>query len=198
MSFVGLALALARRYGRGDGDPESAALLGLARALQQYDPSRGCSLRTYVAHRIRHELRHTERDASSWGRPRWDEIPRALRLREEWTRLTPAEQEWVEAHLPRAHEQALVSLDAPGLDGEPLGDAVRDSRDGFAAVAERDWVRDLLSRLPPAEASAVRACVLEGRTQAEVARRLGTSQMQISRRLRRALVRLRGLWEDEG
>jgi RNA polymerase sigma-B factor len=191
MTLIPLALSLAHRYGRGDGDPESAALLGLARALRGYDPARGTTLRTWVARRIRHELRHTERDASGWGRPRWDEIPRALRLREEWDRLTVAEREWVEAHLPRAHEQQVVSLDAPTLDGEPLGEMIAAVGDGFAVIAERDWVRDLLSRLPRHEREPVELCVMDGLSQAEAGRRLGISQMMISRRVKRALERLR-------
>lgn len=194
-SLLNYSLSLARRYGT-TGDPESAALLGLARALARYDASRGVSLRTYARAMILGELQHTARAASGWGRPRWEEIPRALRLQDEWEHLTPSERAWVEAHVPRPHEHVPVSLDVPQGDGDLLGESLPASGDAFAPLAERDWVRDLLSRLPPREALVVRMCVLEGRTQAEAGAVLGCTQMHVSRLRRKALVRLRRFWEE--
>lgn len=68
---------------------------------------------------------------------------------------------------------------------------------GFAAVDERGLLAALLSRLHESEREMLELRFLEDWTQAQIAERLGCSQMQVSRMLARALARLRKWVEIE-
>jgi RNA polymerase sigma-B factor len=65
----------------------------------------------------------------------------------------------------------------------------------FRELEERGALGSLLAKLPPREREVLRLRFVEGRTQSEIAQRVGVSQMHVSRLLSRALAQLRE-WLD--
>ena len=213
---LGLARKLARRYARSSEpleDLEQVASVGLVRAVDRFDPSRGTAFSTFAVPTILGELRRHFRDRT-WA----VRVPRELRdsaavvertgeqLATELGR-SPSAAEVADAlgqsveHVVAAREAALAyrcdSLDRP---------LRADSADGAATLGDRLGVEDdelrrvedglLLDQLTTAALSARDREVLrlrfeEDLLQREIAERVGVSQMQVSRILRDALRRLR-------
>jgi RNA polymerase sigma-B factor len=212
--FLPLARKLARRY-HGGGEPledlVQVANLGLVKAVQRYDADRGVSFSSYAVPTITGELKRYFRD-NAWAA----HVPRGMRerallvnnaikrfaerrgrnpsTRELAEQLELEEQDVLDAQLAYVAFDA-VSLDAPvsGEDSDPqprletLG-----SVDRHLALAEdRATVADALSKLPLEDRRVLHMRFVEDRTQSDIARRIGVSQMQVSRILRRTIERVR-------
>jgi RNA polymerase sigma-B factor len=89
------------------------------------------------------------------------------------------------------------SLDAP-LDPDDPGSSVQvgvlDS--GMELVEDRGVLGPAVARLPQREQLILRLRFVDGLSQAEIGRRIGLSQMQVSRLLASSLDRLRGWLVD--
>jgi RNA polymerase sigma-B factor len=92
-----------------------------------------------------------------------------------------------------AHD--TLSLDAPAGspddDDTTVADAVGVIDEGFELAEQRPAVARALKVLPERERSILHLRFVEDLTQSETARRLGISQMHVSRLIRRSLDRLR-------
>jgi RNA polymerase sigma-B factor len=96
------------------------------------------------------------------------------------------------------------ALDPASLDevayGEPGGETLADTLGGLdpqlEAYQEHAALQMALSRLDAKDRRVLELAYFEGFSQADIARKLGVSQMHISRVLRRALSQLRGLLEE--
>src|SRR5579871_647396 len=201
-----LARSLAGRYRytpQPIEDLVQVASLGLVKAVDAYDPGRGAVFATYAVPTILGELRHHMRDAG-WAvhMPRaTKELVVALERAERTLsgRLgaapTPAQlaqeagiglEDVLEALVARGAHDA-VPID------EPAGESAFSTEDrDLGAVEERLWLSDALRELPPRERTILRLRFVDGRTQTEIARAVGLSQMQVSRILRSTLEALRG------
>lgn len=84
-----LAIRLSRRYGIGgeDEDVLQAALIGVTRALETYEPGKG-SFSTYAAYWIRHEVQQALQHATSIRRTRQHRIPAPVAAAANKWRLT--------------------------------------------------------------------------------------------------------------
>lgn len=218
---IGLALSLANRFARGDSmdDVRQAALEGLVRAAHRFDPDRGIRFSTYATACISGHLKRHFRD-TTWRVhvPRRDQ-ERFLRVRRGVDDLaarlgaSPSTAQ-VADDLGLSVEEVLEALAVAAVasvsstDAEPW--AARDARWGGGLVDEqaaerldaaerRITLRRMIARRLDRETAAmVTAIFFEGMSQAEVAGRMGVSQMQVSRRLRAALRRLRPFVEVGG
>ena len=95
-----------------------------------------------------------------------------------------------------------TSLDAPAAGTEvdepqSLGDSLGDDDELLALVETKLSLPAAIAHLPDLERRALRLRIEEDLTQVQIARRLGCSQMQVSRLLRRAAVRLRKLTDPD-
>ena len=210
----GLARALALRY-RASGEPIDdliqVASLGLVNAANRYDPDRGVPFSTFAVPTILGELRRHFRD-HGWS----VHLPRGLkervletksaieRLNQELQRSPTAEElaehmglsldEVLDA-LTARHESQALSLDAPAGASEdedlPLIEAAGSIDPGFDAVDYREALQHVVDKLSPEERELLEMRFGAELPQREIAERLGTSQMQVSRLLRRVLDRLR-------
>jgi RNA polymerase sigma-B factor len=89
-----------------------------------------------------------------------------------------------------------TSLDAPRIADEEaatVGDAVGTVDHGFASAEHRAVLQTLMCSLTLRERNIVRLRFEHDLTQAEIGTRVGISQMQVSRILRRSLARLRAV-----
>jgi RNA polymerase sigma-B factor len=207
----GFAEYLARRFSdRGEplDDLRQVALVGLLKAVERFEPERGLSFTTFAGPTIIGELKRHFRDRT------WSvRVPRRLQelsLRIERCRAelghrlgrapTPRE---IAADLDVSEEQILEGMEAASLyrvgsldlpasdrDESTTGDRVGSVDDELSHVEDRAVVRDLIAALPDRERRIVYLRFFEGLTQAEIAERVGVSQMHVSRLLTRSLEAL--------
>lgn len=210
--------ALAARYsGRGADleDLEQVARTALVVAVQNFRPTAGHSLAAFAVPTITGELKRYFRDRCWVVRP-----PRTLQelrpaaiqasqdLEQELGR-TPSAQE-IAGHLevePRSVEEALctqsgyrpTSLDAP-LPGDlaaSIGSQLGSGEDIAETATQRVALHRALRDLPTDDLQILRWRFEQELTQNEIAARLGVSQMQVSRILRRILGDLRTRLETD-
>jgi RNA polymerase sigma-B factor len=105
----------------------------------------------------------------------------------------------VEECLAAAGSYRPVSLDAPVTDESvaTLGESLAAEADEASALVEVLDLRAALATLPAQDRLVLKWRFADECTQSEIAERLGVSQMQVSRVLRRVLVRARELLEEE-
>lgn len=207
-----LALAAARRFAhRGEplDDLQQVALLGLVKAVERYDPAKGTAFSSFALPTMLGELRRHFRDAT------WPvHVPRGLqelhlelsatreRLHQDLCR-SPTVDELASASGASVEDviQALCVGNAYRTD-HIHADADRDAdeRPALALADEDGELRraedrlDLvpgLARLHEREQHILHLRFVEQRTQADIARQVGLSQVQISRLLRTSLDQLR-------
>lgn len=218
--FMPLAHKLARRYSRGGeslDDLTQVAAVGLIKAVERFDPSRGIAFSSYAVPTVTGELKRYFRDYSWAVRPPRDLQELTLRVEHVSSDLTRrldrspttvelsqaagiTEEELLEAFQARSARGA-ISLQAPtrGGDGEsaPLEEWLGED-DGGLESAETQAVLDaLLMSVPTREREILRMRFDEDLTQAEIGEVIGVSQMQISRLIRQALQRLRNAAERQ-
>lgn len=214
---LGLAIHIARRFHAGSGrddDIEQVAMLGLVKAVDRFDASFGVPFVSFAGRTIEGEIKRHFRDAT------WTvKVPRGAkelhlavrRANEELSSSlgrSPTVDE-VATHLGVDRDAVITGLAAGearrvgSLDPRPGDDAAAD-RIGATASAERGYadtedellVQTLLETLPERERKIVELRFYDELSQAEIAERVGVSQMHVSRLLRKAFEQLRQHLED--
>jgi RNA polymerase sigma-B factor len=213
-TFMPLARRLAARY-RGDWEPvedlEQVASLGLVKALDRFDPSRGVAFSSYAVPTILGELKRHFRDRG-WSvrfpRDLQERIARVDRgIAELSARLgrAPSVSE-VAAKLEIDPEEVLeameagqarhaISLDVQSQtedgEGDPLKERLGRSDPGFDTVEYGAAIEEALDSLTKRDRVVLHLRFVEDMTQTQIAKRVGISQMHVSRVLRATLRRLR-------
>lgn len=222
LPYVGkIARGLARRSSDPVDDLLQVGSMGLMKALGKYNPLAGSSFKTYATYLITGEIRHYLRDKSSVIK-----APRQMyelyyrmnqviqRLSDEFGR-TPTDIEIAEA-LSCSVEQVqnasyvdrrrnLVSLDqfivsGDGSGGETLYiERLVDDRQMEFLQNQEDklLLEKALAHLKDEFMVVIKMTYYDDMSQMEIAKALGISQMQVSRRLRKALDILYGLLGKE-
>ena len=199
-----LVAAIARRYqncGLNQEDMMQLGSIGLLQALRRFDPDRGLCFSTYAVPLIAGEIRRFLRDD---GMVKFSREAKSLALKIERVRrergdLTVAElskqlnvpAEDIMAAL--ASREGALSLDAPtDEDGTDLNAFLGSSdADTEGDALRRAELSELFSLLSERERQVLYLRYFRDRTQAEVGKRLGLSQVQISRIEKKALLRMR-------
>lgn len=208
-AHIGLAEFLARRFAhRGEplDDLIQVASLALVKSVERFDPHRQLEFTTFATPTIVGELKRHFRDRSWILRvPRRVQelhlqVSRAVEDLSLETGHSPTVAEIAQrvgVHADEVHEameardvNRLSSLDA---DQERALGGFGDLDDDLLAVEERAGLEPLLARLPERERAIIYLRFYEGLSQSEIAQRLGTSQMHVSRLLSRSLQRMRDL-----
>lgn len=211
-NYLPLARSVARRFaGRGveTEDLEQVAGMALLKALERFEPGRGFRFVTYAVPTITGDVRNYLRDKSGMMR-----MPRDLRQR--LHQMTRERERFESEHLraPTATELAArmgiapeefmalmilhrqsesVSLDTPVGEEALLSDLLGAPDDGFERMERNDWAEWLLSKVGDTERRLLTLRYRDGLGQRETARRMGISQMQVSRLERRVLSRLKAM-----
>ena len=219
-AHASLVFYLARRYaGRGEPleDLVQVGQIGLLAALDRFDPERGAEFTTYAMATILGEIKRYFRD-KSWA----IHVPRRLRelnnaLMRTMDQLTQrlgrsptipeiaaetgvAFEDVVEA-LEVGQAYKPLSLDAAAADhaeGESiLGDVVGEEDVELERSENRHALEKVLSFLPERQREIIRLRYYQNLSQADIALRLGISQMHVSRLQREALQYLRELLDPQ-
>jgi RNA polymerase sigma-B factor len=208
-----LAVRLARRYsnrGVPFDDLLQVAQLGMLKAVERFDPERSHEFASFANATVCGELKRYFRDRT-WA----VRVPRAtqeLHLRlapviadlTQQLRRSPTVAELAEAL--RCSEDAVLeafeagsalrhaSIDVPGADGQASCEFERvlgEVDHGFATTETRVLIENLMARLPARERTILELRFFHDLTQAEIAQRVGISQMHVSRLLASVLHELR-------
>jgi RNA polymerase sigma-B factor len=214
-AYEGLVHFLARPYSnRGEPleDIVQVGFLGLVKAIDRFDPSLGNEFTTFATPTIKGEIRRYFRD-KGWAIrfPRRlqelyqqvvrtnetlkNELDRQPTVQEVADRLGVEVDDVLEA-LEMSSAMVPVSFDASiGADGEEggrqLSEAVGSEDPNLDRVEMRDVLEKALRHLNERERRIMTMRFFEELSQAEVAKRLGISQMHVSRLQRAALDQLR-------
>jgi RNA polymerase sigma-B factor len=215
-----LARQLANRYTRR-GEPLDdllqVASIGLIKAVDRFDPTRGVAFSSYAVPSILGELKRHFRD-HGWAA----HVPRAMQERvlrttaavERLSRqngraptlsaIASATGQTVEEVLETMEAAAAYessSLDTPvpsdGDDGSTYLDTLGEGDDRFDMIEYRSVIDSTMQALPERERQVLALRFHADMTQSEIAARIGVSQMHVSRLIRRALVRLRTVAEAQ-
>ena len=217
-NYLPLARRLAARYRNTSvplDDLVQVASLALVLAADRFDPERGAGFASFAVPTIMGELRRHIRD-HTWA----TRVPRTLQ--ENVLRVSAAESE-LSASIGRSPTPAELA-EASGLELDDVVEAMEASsayradsldrrldgddaeRDPLLATLGRDEpgydlvefgvsVRPVMAAMSHQEQRVVAMRFVEDLTQSEIARRIGVSQMQVSRLLRRALDRMHAATE---
>ncbi len=214
-----LARKLARRYVPSSEPYEDlvqVASLGLVKAVERFDPDRGFAFTSFAVPTIVGELKryfrdagwtlHVDRGAQERARKITD-AQQQISARtgrpptvDELAQFLEMSVEEVLDGLQTAEAYDAISLDAP-LAGDEDGtstrlDAIGDADQRLELVDEQATIFAAARHLPRRERQILYLRFGEDLTQTEIAERVGVSQMQVSRLLRRSLQRLRDLTDD--
>ena len=208
---AGLIWSIVRRYyGRG-AEPEDLyqlGCMGFLKAIRGFDLCYGTQFSTYAVPKIAGEIRRFLRDdgAVKVGRSLREQALTVLSARErlshslgreptvselsEETGYTP--EEIATAELAAAVPESLQQETGEGL---TLESTLHDGSSGEDLV-EKIALRSAIETLPENEKKTILLRFYKGLTQAQTARVLQVSQVQVSRLERRALERLRGEFRE--
>ena len=219
-----LARKLAMRYRTRQeplDDLYQVACLGLVKAVDGFDPSRGFSFTSYAVPTILGEIKRHFRDRT-WS----THVPRSMQERSmsveaaverlsnerghspsvaEIAEATQWSHEEIVEALEAGRAYSAGSLDAPlrseDGDAEALGATLGTEERGFEMAEYGAAIAPALAQFADRDRLALHLRFVEDLTQAEIGERLGVSQMQVSRILRRCLTELReaaGTEQDTG
>lgn len=214
--YLYIADILAKKFvGRGVeyDDLKQVAALALLRGIDRYDPDLGMQFSTFITPTITGEIKNYFRDKS-----RMIKLPRRLgeisalvknysaeyeskngvkpSVRKIAEGLTLSEEEVVEA----LEVGGTLSLDSAGNeDGEEdksLYSVVSDGEDKYEAFETKETLRAAMKDFSDMERALIKYRYVDELSQSETAKRLGVSQMFVSRMERKLLVRLKENLKD--
>ncbi len=219
-SHLNLVRFLASKF-KNRGEPMEDLIqvgsLGLIKAIDRFDPSRGLEFTTFATPTIMGEIKRHFRD-KGWS----VRVPRRLQelsakvtqATEDLTRelnRTPTVAEISES-LDASIDEVLEAMESSSayssvpLEGGGMGEddapsvidrfATEDAE--LAGTDDRIVIADAIADFTPREQEAIRMRFVDGMTQVEIAEKLGISQVQVSRLLRKALKAIQGKIDPDG
>lgn len=221
MSHLNLVRFIANKFkNRGEpiDDLIQVGYLGLLKAIDRFDPSRGLEFTTFATPTILGEIKRHFRD-KGWS----VRVPRRLqelsaKVNQATDTLTSQLQrsptiaeiaDYLDATVDEVLEAmesssaySSVSLEAPsGADDDDTPSvidryATEDS--DLAFTDDRIIIEEALASFSPRERDVIEMRFLKGMTQIEIAEKLGISQVQVSRLLRRTLKKIQDKIDPEG
>jgi RNA polymerase sigma-B factor len=210
---IPLGRHVARRY-TGHSEPrediEQAAMVGLVKAINRYDPAHGVRFIAFAMPTMVGEVKRHFRDHTWTMRMprRLQELRLALRsarqdfihengrpptIPEICALLGITEEEVIET-LGANEAYQTISLDVPASEGDDsasLGELIGNDDPQLESVLDRNALRPMLEDLPERERAILLYRFYGNKTQSEIADLLGISQMHVSRLITRTLTRLR-------
>lgn len=203
---LGLVHACAKRFsGKGIDydDLYSAGCLGLVKAIDRFDPDRGYQLSTYAVPVILGEIKLLFREGGTvkLSRSLRDRSTKARAIADEYLRETGREiriaqlADRMGCDVYQAQEALSASQSALSLSYE--GDEQRmieipvDSPE--EDLTDKLSLREAIKGLNEDERQLIRLRYFQHKTQSEIAKRLDTTQVQISRREKKILIKLRAM-----
>lgn len=221
VSHLNLVRFLASKFkNRGEplDDLIQVGTIGLIKAIDRFDPLRGLEFTTYATPTILGEIKRHFRDKGWSVRvPRrlqelsakvnqandelTNELSRSPSVEEIAKRVGASVDDVLEA-MESSSAYSSVPLEGGGSSDDDDAPSVIDhyatEDENLAASDDRIVLEDAIRDFSPREKDVIRMRFFEGMTQVEIAERLGISQVQVSRLLRRTLRRVQDKIDPEG
>ncbi len=201
---IGLVHSIAKRFtGRGVDyeDLFQTGCVGLIKAVDNFDESKGFKFSTYAVPVIMGEIRRIFRDggAIKVSRALKEKSVKAQMLRERFAKRElrePTVSELSDMLGCGVDETAeilnvinpMLSLNSFGEDGSESLDVPFDNRE---EIFDRISVMQVMEKLSDEERFIINSRYFNGKTQSETAKKLGVSQVQVSRKEKDILKKLR-------
>ncbi len=203
---LGLVHSCATRF-RGRGieydDLFAAGCMGIVKAYDGFDETRGLCFSTYAVPVILGEIKKLFRDGGT--------VKVSRSLKELGLKVTYAREKYIKQNSVEPPISWLAQT--LGVSAEQIADAIASSMPALSLTPESDddargefdipqesceetladliSLKTVLAQLPAADRRLIYLRFFQNKTQSETARALGTTQVQISRRERRLLTGLR-------
>jgi RNA polymerase sigma-B factor len=218
-AFTPLARRSAVKFQRRGEDLEDlvqVALIGLIKAVDRYDPSRGVHFVHYAVPTMIGELKRHFRDKAWTVRVNRGlqelhlHIIKAVPELSQQLQRTPTtadiagylqvDEEEVRQGMRCAGAYTTRSLNdlVPGSDDIELSEMMGAQDRELELVPDRLALREVITRLPEREQEILRLRFMDNLTQAEIATMIGVSQMHVSRLLTKAFEQLREMLLADG
>jgi RNA polymerase sigma-B factor len=216
-----LARRMARRYRRSDeplDDLVQVATLGLIKAIDRFDPARETAFSSYAVPTMLGELKRYFRD-NGWAvhvprgmQERVMQVDNAIKDLSRRLGRSPSVAE-IGEQIDLSQEQVLEAMEAASAydavslesyrfgdegDCETYAESIGEEDERYQLVAYGATIDPTREALPPRDRIVLHLRFVEDLTQAEIAERVGVSQMHVSRLIRRALERLRTVADHSG
>ncbi len=209
-NYIYVAEILAKKFaGRGVeyDDLLQVASEALIMGVEKFDPDIGVQFTTYITPTVTGVIKNYFRDFSRSVRPPRRIYALSAKIKSETNeyfqehgvkptvkqlaqRLEVSEEAVIEA----MEYRAPVSLDSKvsSEDGEGmLYDVIPDRSDNFEKFEDNESLRSEIAKLDPTEQKVVKLRFIQGKSQSEVGRTLGVSQMFVSRAEKKIVEKLR-------
>lgn len=221
VNHLNLVRFLAARF-KNRGEPledlVQVGTIGLIKAIDRFDPSRGLEFTTYATPTILGEIKRHFRDKGWSVRvPRrlqelsakvnqatdelTNELQRSPSVEEIAQKIGVSVDEVLEA-MESSSAYSSVPLEGSGSGDDDEAPAVIDHYasvdEDLAASDDRMVLEDAIKDFSPREQEIIRMRFVDGLTQVEIAKKLGVSQVQVSRLLRRTLKKVQDKIDPEG
>lgn len=209
---VGLVWNVVKRFANRGYELEDLfqiGCIGFVKAIRKFDLSFETQLSTYAVSMIIGEIRRFLRDdgmikVSRSLKETAGKI-KEIKLQERNENLTI---EYIAERLELDKEDVLMALDATSLiesldkpigdetDGKTIGEGIKDKVNEYDKLLDKITVTSLLKDLNERERKVIVYRYYKDMTQGNVAKMLGTSQVQISRIEKKALLKMRGVIDN--
>ena len=221
MSHMNLVRFLANKFkNRGEplDDLMQVGYLGLLKAIDRFDPERGLEFTTFATPTILGEIKRHFRDKGWSVRvPRrlqelsakvnqatdklTNELQRSPKVEEIAEYLDVTVDEVLEA-MESSSAYTSVPIEAPGAsdsdDAPSILDRYADDDNELDFTDDRLVIEEAIRDFSPREREVIELRFVKGMTQIEIAKKLGISQVQVSRLLRRTLKKIQDKIDPDG
>ena len=205
-----IACSLARRSTDPIDDLIQVGSLGLIKSIEFYNPDISTKFKTYASYLITGEIRHYLRDKASMIKAPREIQELAFRInnyikqlveesgdeptREEVAKAMDVPVQKVNIAIEVDRRKSTISLDqtfnTSDDDNMSLADKIPsgDHQEFLNAYEEKIMLSKAIEKLPPDLKAVIELNYYEDLNQRQIAEKLGISQMQVSRRLKKALA----------
>ena len=187
-----------------------AGMVGMMKAVKNFDRSLGMRFSTYAVPMIIGEIRRSLRDRTGIKVPRSmrDTAYKALKAREKIVESTMKDPglTGIAEEIGIDMRQVACALDAvsepvsffepafsDGEDGMQILDQLADEKENADLWSEKIALAEELKQVPERELAVLKRRYFDGKTQNEISEKVGVSQAQVSRLEKSAVARLRKL-----
>ena len=210
MSHMNLVRFLANKFkNRGEplDDLMQVGYLGLLKAIDRFDPERGLEFTTFATPTILGEIKRHFRD-KGWS----VRVPRRLqelsakvnqatdKLTNELQRSPKVEEiaEYLDVTVDEVLEAMESSSAYTSVPIEAPGASDSDDDNELDFTDDRLVIEEAIRDFSPREREVIELRFVKGMTQIEIAKKLGISQVQVSRLLRRTLRKIQDKIDPDG
>ena len=218
MAYMPLVNKVARSFARRSSDPVEDIVqvgsIGLLKAIDLYDPQKNSGFKTYATYLITGEIRHYLRDKTSMIRAPREIKELSYRVHKITMELTqklgyqPTDEQLAHAlQMPQQKLEEVIELDrrtstisidqttsneSDGRETSSIADKIPDEKEksGQEIFENRMLLDEAMNILDDEEKQIVTLCFYDGLNQREISERLEISQMQVSRKMKKALSKL--------